>query len=769
MPTTCSPPLTPEPTLRFQDVYRIVRETFDEVWGAYYEHKPPSTLAIINGELERGAKAVDAELVSRHQALGEELRRLVEEEAAAKDKRAGGTPIHSPSIDATVSDTVVQNIAMIKQKKVRFLGYQKSKLNETEMITSIIYTKPPGNKTAGSSKNQSKAKQFPSIATSKKLNLIQTHSPYTTRLQEGKYTLGPTQDVNTIPPYCFCLYGDSSIYKEDERFMPFIPIFENPDGFDLEEYSDSFDTVVTWYDPDIDIILVETLSRIRERYNNRITSEQIDRTRILPLVVARIENIDLSRDLPAFPPRPIDNNPNTDHLIRPGKRKWNQPIAISQDNVDEPLSIDDYGDLFCARQGCTMYGCPRHSGLEDNHVSLHSGSARQKPIHQSYIPRKRAKLPSAPIPCSNTCYSLTITSKLLTEASLCEIWPEEDNQFLIEIMGSEYTITSEDLCMLSLRTNGRTCRETVIQILALTLKDLTIPVPADDPKLLTTTLTNLKMKLNTSARIRTVTPTAAPIFTECNHTGSCIAANCWCFKNNWMCGRNCACTSDCLRRFKGCRCSKISLAMGTGSKTVKAICALDKCPCAKMFRECDPELCGSCGAEDELHLAREHKNGISINAPITSCGHVDLQKAIWPNVIVGISPVSGYGLFAQENIAKGRNIGEYVGEVISTAEGARRDQINTQIGRQYIFKLGVDSEIDAGNYGNLTRYFNSAKGNAINIEARTVVVNNELRIIFRATRSIKVGEELRFDYGQDFDENAVDKAYKAREKSTSSR
>lgn len=75
----------------------------------------------------------------------------------------------------------------------------------------------------------------------------------------------------------------------------------------------------------------------------------------------------------------------------------------------------------------------------------------------------------------------------------------------------------------------------------------------------------------------------------CRHSGPCDAtSSCPCFQNGAHCQRNCHCPSKCLRRLRGCRCSRAKSSVS---------CATAKCHCVESRRECDPELCLSCGCK----------------------------------------------------------------------------------------------------------------------------------------------------------------------------
>ncbi|OHW93182.1 SET domain-containing protein, partial [Colletotrichum incanum] len=127
-------------------------------------------------------------------------------------------------------------------------------------------------------------------------------------------------------------------------------------------------------------------------------------------------------------------------------------------------------------------------------------------------------------------------------------------------------------------------------------------------------------------------------------------------------------------------------------------------------------------------------------------------------VILGKSQLEGcgYGLFTAEDIAQDEFVIEYTGELIVADEGVRREArrgeaFSIEKSTSYVFSL-LDYEgiwVDAAIYGNLSRYINHAVENA-NVQPGILYVNGEFRIRFTATRNIKAGEELFFNYGENF-------------------
>jgi uncharacterized protein len=101
---------------------------------------------------------------------------------------------------------------------------------------------------------------------------------------------------------------------------------------------------------------------------------------------------------------------------------------------------------------------------------------------------------------------------------------------------------------------------------------------------------------------------------------------------------------------------------------------------------------------------------------------------------------TGLGLFATAPIAKGAFIVEYKGRCISHAEAERRETR----GARYIYEIDSHWSVDGASRRNLARYANhSCRPNA---ESDVV----EGKVILRAIKPIEPGEEITYDYGEEY-------------------
>lgn len=246
----------------------------------------------------------------------------------------------------------------------------------------------------------------------------------------------------------------------------------------------------------------------------------------------------------------------------------------------------------------------------------------------------------------------------------------------------------------------------------------------------------------------------------CDHDGPCSPSNpaCPCAAKGQFCEKFCGCSvAGCAYKFTGCAC-----------RSKRRTCRFDEeCICIQLNRECDPDLCGTCGAVERADPSRAGDDALHA----TGCQNCPLQRGAARQLVMGRSQSHGYGLFAAEPLPKDAFVIEYVGELVSGDEGDRR-----YIRRQNLFDgtkalsfnftllKECDVWIDGARYGNLSRYINHERsgGHRCNILPRIVLVNGAFRIELRAKRNIAAWEELSFDYGEDFGLDIEDKPRRGR-------
>ncbi|KAJ4397264.1 hypothetical protein N0V93_001488 [Gnomoniopsis smithogilvyi] len=264
-----------------------------------------------------------------------------------------------------------------------------------------------------------------------------------------------------------------------------------------------------------------------------------------------------------------------------------------------------------------------------------------------------------------------------------------------------------------------------------------------------------ELKADWHEHLNTQEFTRREIRDPCNHSGPC-GKGCPCVDAKLLCDRFCRCTADsCAYKYTGCACHAI------GKTCLQQKVAGRPCICVQLNRECDPVLCSGCGASERA----DPLNAYDADLHATGCQNVALQRGVSKTVLLGESQIQdcGYGLFTAEDIAADEFVIEYVGELISHDEGVRRearrgDVFDDSSHSSYLFTL-LDFEgiwVDAAIYGNLSRYINHASEadkigrKRVNIIPQILFVNGDFRIKFKALRDIKAGEELFFNYGENF-------------------
>jgi SET domain-containing protein len=114
-----------------------------------------------------------------------------------------------------------------------------------------------------------------------------------------------------------------------------------------------------------------------------------------------------------------------------------------------------------------------------------------------------------------------------------------------------------------------------------------------------------------------------------------------------------------------------------------------------------------------------------------------------PRLLRQRSPISGWGVYAAQPIDEDTHIVEYKGQLVSQAEGWRREQRYLPRQRIWIFNIDERWARDAAFGGNIARYINHACRPNCYVD----IVGRHIWI--RASRRIRLGEELTYDYNTD--------------------
>eukprot|EP00884_Botryococcus_braunii_P021638 jgi/Botrbrau1/8158/Bobra.357_2s0006.1 len=144
------------------------------------------------------------------------------------------------------------------------------------------------------------------------------------------------------------------------------------------------------------------------------------------------------------------------------------------------------------------------------------------------------------------------------------------------------------------------------------------------------------------------------------------------------------------------------------------------------YIHCDPRLC-PCGDR---------------------CSNRPFHLLEGPRMKVFLTENRGWGVQASESIEKGSFIVEYAGEVIDIKECQARMRAANEAGEPhfYMMELGPGLVIDARKKGNLARLINSSCDPNCESQKWHDAATGEVRIGIFATRDIKPGEELTYDY-----------------------
>lgn len=125
---------------------------------------------------------------------------------------------------------------------------------------------------------------------------------------------------------------------------------------------------------------------------------------------------------------------------------------------------------------------------------------------------------------------------------------------------------------------------------------------------------------------------------------------------------------------------------------------------------------------------------------------IKLREKLWKDgtarVLVRDSIIEGRGGFARKKIRKGTKIIQYVGELISKEESARRCEDSNV----YIFTIDDQWDLDGNVDWNPARFIN----HSCNPNCEALDENGNIFIV--AKQTIEAGEELTFNYGYELED-----------------
>ena len=113
------------------------------------------------------------------------------------------------------------------------------------------------------------------------------------------------------------------------------------------------------------------------------------------------------------------------------------------------------------------------------------------------------------------------------------------------------------------------------------------------------------------------------------------------------------------------------------------------------------------------------------------------------------SPIHGNGVFAASAIARGEEIIQYKGRLLTHAEADERYGDGGETGHTFLFTLNDRYIIDANQGGNSARWINHscAPNCRALVEESAIGDPRRDKVVIETIRAIKPGEELTYDYG----------------------
>lgn len=127
----------------------------------------------------------------------------------------------------------------------------------------------------------------------------------------------------------------------------------------------------------------------------------------------------------------------------------------------------------------------------------------------------------------------------------------------------------------------------------------------------------------------------------------------------------------------------------------------------------------------------------------------EIRNGVVPDVIFKkISDEKGYGVIAGRDFKENEWIGEYIGKFCH--ERSKKSHMYNAYAFEYLFSFDSPSKfiIDAKAQGNFTRFINHSDKQ--NLSSQIAFLDDMSHIIFLTNRPIQKGEELCYNYGDNY-------------------
>lgn len=216
-----------------------------------------------------------------------------------------------------------------------------------------------------------------------------------------------------------------------------------------------------------------------------------------------------------------------------------------------------------------------------------------------------------------------------------------------------------------------------------------------------------------------------------------------------ICLRNTGCLGICLEG------SNEAGKKSQKSKKFRCDCGkscTESCWCNEKAIQCDPAVCNcNCSLPYSYSLVTDTFQYLKKKQSVYRANNY-IFSGYKPRLIASISKMcDGLGLYTLQKLKKDEFIGLYTGEYIEndTSDG-NKEFLTSYLESSYVFNVCEFITLDSILYGNKLRYINHGRDVFLNVDVKTVNINSITYICFFANKNIEAGEELLFNYGNDY-------------------